>query len=89
MHSICNLKYCLPKEIPIVIHNGSNNDYYFIIKELAEEFFKKFTFLGKITKKNITFTVPIEKEITRINENGEKITKIYLTYCNLLIAQDL
>ena len=29
---------------------------------------------GKI-KKNITFTVPIEKEVRRTNKNGEWITK--------------
>ena len=38
-HSIWNLKYSVPK-IPIVFHNGSNYDYYFIIKELAEKFKK-------------------------------------------------
>ena len=38
----------------------------------------------------MTFTVPIGKKVTRIDENGEKITKnIYLTEKNLLIAQDL
>ena len=37
-HSICNLKYSLAKQIPMVFHNGSNYDYHFIIKELAEEF---------------------------------------------------
>ena len=36
-HSICNLKYTVPKKIPIAFHNGSNHDYHFIIKELAEE----------------------------------------------------
>ena len=36
-HSICNLKYNVPKKIHIVFHNGSNYDYYFIIKVLAEE----------------------------------------------------
>ena len=35
------------------------------------------------------FTVPIEKEVTRIDKNGEGITKKYLTYYNLLIAQYL
>ena len=30
-HSICNLKYSLPKKIPIVLHNGSNYDYHFTI----------------------------------------------------------
>ena len=36
--SIYNLKYSVPKNIPIVFHNGSNYDYHFIIKELGEEF---------------------------------------------------
>ena len=31
----------VPKIIPIVFHNGSNYDYHFIIKELAEEFEQK------------------------------------------------
>ena len=47
----------------------------FIIKELPEEFKKKFTCLGQNTKKYITFTVAIEKEVTRIGKNGEEITK--------------
>ena len=37
-HSICNLKYKVPQEIPAKFHNGSKYDYHFIIKELAEEF---------------------------------------------------
>ena len=74
-HSICHLKYSVPKKIPIVFHNGSNYDYHFIIKELAEEFKKQFTCLGENTEKYITFTVPIEKEVTRTDKNGEKITK--------------
>ena len=45
------------------------------MKELAEEFKKIFTCLGKKTEKYITFTVPIEKEVTRIDKNGEQITK--------------
>ena len=31
-HSICNLRYQTPKEIQIVLHNGSTYDYHFIIK---------------------------------------------------------
>ena len=75
VHSICNLKYSVPKKIHIVFHNGSNYDYHFIIKEFAEEFKKQFTCLGENTEKCITFTVPIEKEVTRIDKNGEEITK--------------
>ena len=39
-HSICNLKYSVTKRIPKVFHNGSNYDYHFVIKELAQEFKK-------------------------------------------------
>ena len=74
-HSIWNLKYSVPKKIPMVFHNGSNYGYHFIMKELAEELQKQFTCLGENTEKYITFTVPIGKEITRINKNGEEITK--------------
>ena len=62
-------------KIPIVFHNGSNYDYHFIIKELAEEFKKQYICLGENTEKYIIFTVPIEKEVTRIDKNGEEITK--------------
>ena len=74
-YSICNLKYSVPKKIPIVFHNGSNYDYHFIIKELAKEFKKQLTCFGENTEKNITFTVPIEKRVTRIDKNGEEISK--------------
>ena len=59
------------------------------MKELAEESKKQFTCLGENSKKYITFTVLIEKKVTRIDKNGKKIQKIYLTNYNLLIAQDL
>ena len=43
-HNICNLKYNLkysvPKKIPIIFHNQSNYDYHSTIKELAGEFKK-------------------------------------------------
>ena len=43
--------------------------------ELAEECKKQFTCLGENTEKCITFTIPIEKEVTRIDKNGEEITE--------------
>ena len=76
------------KKFPIVFHKGSNYDYHFIIKEFL--FKKQFTCLRENTDKCIAFTVPIEKEVTRIDKNGEEITQnIYLTYYSLLIAQNL
>ena len=32
-HSVCNLKFIMPNEIPVVFHNDSNYDYHFIIKK--------------------------------------------------------
>ena len=60
-HSICNLKYSVAKKIPIVFLNGSNYNYHFIIKELAEEFKRELICLGENTHKYISFTAPIEK----------------------------
>ena len=37
-HSICNLKFNVPNEIPVIFHKGSNYNYHFTIKELANEF---------------------------------------------------
>ena len=62
-HNICNLRYKVSKEIPIVFHNGSIYDYYFIIKELVKEFEGNFECLGENTEKYITFSVPIKKTI--------------------------
>ena len=76
-HYICNLRYKIPKEIPVIFHNGSTYDYHFMIKELAKEFEGEFDCLGENTEKYITFSVPIKKEITNADEDGnDKITKI-------------
>ena len=50
-HDICNLRYKIPKVVPVVFHNGSTYDYHFIIKELAEEFEGEFECLGENTEK--------------------------------------
>ena len=48
-----------------------------MIKELAEEFEGKFECLGENTEKYITFSVPIKKEMTKKDKNGnDKIAKI-------------
>ena len=61
-HNICNLRYKVPKEIPVVFHNGSTYDYHFIIKELVKEFEGNFDCLGENTEKYITFSVPLKKK---------------------------
>ena len=63
-HSICNLRYKVPKEI----HNGSTYDYHFIIKQLAEEFGGQSECLGENAEKYTTFSLPMKKE----HDNGKK-----------------
>ena len=60
-HNICNLRYKIPKEIPIVFHNGSTYDYHFIIKELVKEFEGNFECLGENTEKYNIFSTNKEK----------------------------
>ena len=58
----------------LAFHNRSSYDYYFIIKEVPEEFENQFICWGEITKKYIASTVSI-KNIARIDKNGEEIAK--------------
>ena len=68
-HSICNLRYKVPKEIPIVAHNAAY-DHHFIIKQFAEEFKGQFECIGENNERYITFSVPIKKE----HSNGKTAT---------------
>ena len=53
-HSDCNLRYKVPKNIPIVIHNAGYNTH-FIIKPLAEEFKTEFDCKGESMEKYYFF----------------------------------
>ena len=63
------LKYSTPKEITITFHNGSNYDYHFIKKLVAEKYKGQSSCLEENTEKYINFLAPIEKEIKRKGEN--------------------
>ena len=63
-HKICNLPYNTPRQVPVIFHNGSNYDYHFIIKGLAEEFEADFQCLGESKEKCITFSVAIKKQFS-------------------------
>ena len=71
-HSICNLKLNVPDETPVFFHNGSNYDYHFIIKEFANEFEGQYECLRENTKKYKIFSVQIEKEMTKIDKEGNE-----------------
>ena len=49
-HSICNLRYKVPKNIPVVIHNAVY-DTHLIIKQLAEELRVNFECIGENIEK--------------------------------------
>ena len=73
-HNICNLRYKITKEIPVVFHNGSKYDYHFITKELVNEFKGNFECLGENTEKYISFSVPLKKKLE--DKDKEMIYKI-------------
>ena len=69
-HSICNLRYKVPKKISVVFHNCSTYNYHFIINQQAKEFDGQLECLGEKTEKYFTFSVPIKKEL----DNSKAIT---------------
>ena len=75
------MNYKITKNIPIVFHNLSSYDGHFIIKELANEFDGGFECLGENTEKYISFSVKINKKITKKDEDGNK--KIVNIPCRL------
>ena len=82
-HSKCNLQQTVPREIAIAFYNGSNYDYHFIIKDFAEEFEEKFACLGENTEEYVTFSFPIDKEVTIVEYTKVTIDLIdYKCLCN-------
>ena len=65
-HSVYNLKFNVPNDIPAVFQSGSNHDYHFILKELASKFEGQFECLEENTEKHKAFSFPIEKEVTKL-----------------------
>ena len=37
-HSICNFRYAIPEEIPIIMHNGSHYYLHLVVKNLSKIF---------------------------------------------------
>ena len=59
------MNYKITKNIQTVIHNLSSYDSHFIIKELANDFDGGLECLGENTEKYISFSVKINKKITK------------------------
>ena len=67
-HRICNLRYKIPKEIPVVFHNGSTYDYHFIIKQLAKEFKAILNAWEKIMKNTLLSLYQLKKSIAMVKQ---------------------
>ena len=79
-HSICNLIYKTPKEIPVAIHNGSTYDYHFIIKHLAKEF--ECDFIGlKNNKLHCKYKYAKKRWLKPVKELIKKFAGVY-QFCN-------
>ena len=64
------------------------------MKKLAEIFQGKFHCLAANTEKYIAFSVPIKKEVTKIDKSGEKVTKtisytLQFVYSEIFMASSL
>ena len=55
-HPTCNLKYQIPKNIPLIIHNSKGYDSHFIIKYLNDKIFKKCDLIPKNSQQVLSFT---------------------------------
>ena len=67
VNSICNLRYKVPDNIPIIIHNASY-DTCFIINHLAKEFKGKLDCVGENMEKDITFSAPTKKDAMMVKQ---------------------
>ena len=71
----------MPNEILVVFDSGSNYNYPFIIKELANEFKGQFKCLWGNNEKYKTFSFPIEKETRNVDEDGNE--DVMTTSCKI------
>ena len=74
-YSKYNLNYKVPKDTPVITHNGTY-DTHFIIKELAEESKGKLDCIGEDMEKYITFSAPNKKKWGD-RQNNYRLTKVY------------
>ena len=71
------MNYKITKDIPVIFHNDSTYDYHLIIKGLAKELEGEIECLGENTEKYITFSISINKKITKRDKDGnDKIVNI-------------
>ena len=68
-HDICNLRYKIPKEIPLVFHSDSTYDYRFKIKQ---NLMVSLNTQEKIQKNVLLFQFLLKKSLTMVNQVNTK-----------------
>ena len=71
-HNKCNINYKITINIRTIFYNLSLYDSHFIIKELANEFDGELECFVENTEKYISFSVEINKKITKKDEDGNE-----------------
>ena len=79
----------MPNKIPLVFHNDSNDDYHFVIKELANKFEGQLKCLGENTEKYKSFSIATAEEVTNIDKHGNESVATVFYKMKLLIVKDL
>ena len=67
-HSKYNLKYEVPRFIPVVFHNGSTYDNHFVIKQLTKDFKAYFKCIGENTEKYISLSITTIKKSDKVSK---------------------
>ena len=67
-HSKYNLKYEVPRFIPVVFHNGSTYDNHFVIKQLTKDFKAYFNCIGENTEKYISLSITTIKKSDKVSK---------------------
>ena len=70
-HNICNLRHKTPEETYGVLHDGSNYDYHFIIKEWPEGYEGQIELLGENEERHPIFLIAVQRKKL---ESDKKIT---------------
>ena len=72
-HSLCNLKYKIPKYIPVVFHNLAGYDAHLFIRELSKHV-TKMGVIAKNTEDYISFSIKVEVN-KYIDKDGKERSK--------------
>lgn len=73
VHGIWGFRYAIPREILVAMHNGSNYDFYWIIKKLVGNFQSSdFNCLRENNKRHIRFSISMDKKLKKTKQNKNK-----------------